>query len=242
MSEHDEYDEWDAAYVLGALSPAQRREFEDHLVGCPLCARAVDDLAAIPGLLGELSEKDAFATIQADTGGGQPSGSAPAGILTGLITRVRRRRRVRTWTIGVLGIAAAATIVAAIVLPITVNAPTQPTVAASLQQVIASPISANIQLTGASWGTKIALTCHYRTAASAPSSPRYRSTERYGLYVIDRTGASTRVSSWAAGPGAIVQAAGSIETPVAAIDRVELRSLDTGSVLLTHTFNTSDSN
>ena len=27
----DKFAQWDAAYVLGALSPAERREFEEHL-------------------------------------------------------------------------------------------------------------------------------------------------------------------------------------------------------------------
>lgn len=31
------YAMWDAAYVLGALSAADRREFEAHLAGCPEC-------------------------------------------------------------------------------------------------------------------------------------------------------------------------------------------------------------
>ena len=33
----DPYAEWDAAYVLGALSPAERLEFEGHLSGCGRC-------------------------------------------------------------------------------------------------------------------------------------------------------------------------------------------------------------
>lgn len=38
-------------YVLGALSVAQRVEFEVHLAGCVECRRAVDDAAALPALL-----------------------------------------------------------------------------------------------------------------------------------------------------------------------------------------------
>ncbi len=37
---HAHYADWDAAYVLGSLSPAERREFETHLEGCERC-RAV---------------------------------------------------------------------------------------------------------------------------------------------------------------------------------------------------------
>lgn len=241
MSTHHEYAQWDAAYVLGALSPTQRLEFEDHLAGCPLCAEAIGELTAIPGLLGKLPAEDAFAMISTDADGGYSHSPepAPAGIVAGLAARVRRRRRARNWTIGLVGVAA---IAAAILLPVTLNAPAQPAVTASLQQVALSPISANIQLSTAPWGTNIALTCHYRADASTPPSVKYPSGGRYALYVIDQTGATSRVSTWSAGPGATVQVAGSIDTPVAAIKRVELRSLDTGSVLLSHTFTATHSN
>ena len=44
----------DAAYVLGALSPAERLEFERHLGRCDDCTRAVRELAGLPGLLGRV--------------------------------------------------------------------------------------------------------------------------------------------------------------------------------------------
>ena len=42
----DEYVQWDAAYVLGALSPAERREYEEHLAGCPACQAAISAASA----------------------------------------------------------------------------------------------------------------------------------------------------------------------------------------------------
>jgi carotenoid cleavage dioxygenase len=47
---HD-YATWDAAYVLGALSDADRREFETHLTGCTSCRQSVTELTAISPLL-----------------------------------------------------------------------------------------------------------------------------------------------------------------------------------------------
>ena len=41
---------WDAAYVLGSLSSAERREFEAHMTGCPLCANAIGELSGMPAL------------------------------------------------------------------------------------------------------------------------------------------------------------------------------------------------
>ena len=41
----DEFSLYDAAFVLGALSPADRSEFEDHLKVCAACARSGSELA-----------------------------------------------------------------------------------------------------------------------------------------------------------------------------------------------------
>lgn len=54
----DGYSTWDAAYVLGALSSTERREFEAHLQTCDRCRSAVAELSGMPALLGLLSEGD----------------------------------------------------------------------------------------------------------------------------------------------------------------------------------------
>ena len=64
----DKFAQWDAAYVLGALSPAERREFEEHLASCPACQAAVSELAALPGLLAQISPADAAMLSLADDG------------------------------------------------------------------------------------------------------------------------------------------------------------------------------
>ncbi len=48
------YADWDAAYVLGALSSTERREYEQHLVDCVSCQRALSEVAAMPGLLSKV--------------------------------------------------------------------------------------------------------------------------------------------------------------------------------------------
>ena len=54
---HD-YATWDAAYVLGSLSPTDRREFEAHLSVCPSCSQSVGELSGIPALLSKLDSTD----------------------------------------------------------------------------------------------------------------------------------------------------------------------------------------
>ena len=58
LSGHDEYAMWDAAYVLGSLSSAERREFEAHLGDCPLCRSAVGELNGMPALLSQLGRDE----------------------------------------------------------------------------------------------------------------------------------------------------------------------------------------
>jgi len=54
----DDYAHWDAAYVLGALSAAHRREFEAHLQFCPSCLEGVVELSGMPALLSRLDLAD----------------------------------------------------------------------------------------------------------------------------------------------------------------------------------------
>jgi carotenoid cleavage dioxygenase len=46
-----EYELWDAAYVLGALTEPDRAEFEAHMAGCLSCQEAVAELVAVTPLL-----------------------------------------------------------------------------------------------------------------------------------------------------------------------------------------------
>jgi hypothetical protein len=46
------------AYVLGALEPAERAEFEAHLAGCPVCQAELVRLAPLTGLLNQISPED----------------------------------------------------------------------------------------------------------------------------------------------------------------------------------------
>ncbi len=46
-----EYEMWDAAYVLGALSDGDHREFEMHMAGCTSCREAVAELVGVVPLL-----------------------------------------------------------------------------------------------------------------------------------------------------------------------------------------------
>src|ERR1700756_2165688 len=91
-----EYATWDAAYVLGSLSPADRREFEAHLSGCPSCQQAVAELSGMPALLSKLDSQTVASINEADT-----SPAMVPALLPSLMPAVRRRRqrsRLVTWS------------------------------------------------------------------------------------------------------------------------------------------------
>jgi hypothetical protein len=111
MSTHDEYADWDAAYVLGALSVAERREFEEHLAGCAACRAAVAELAGMPGLLAQLPPGEVLAMDHAGALGGDDVGDLlkrepPASLMPDLPTRPTRLDRSR-WLAPVAAAAAA---------------------------------------------------------------------------------------------------------------------------------------
>ncbi|NUT50514.1 MAG: zf-HC2 domain-containing protein, partial [Saccharothrix sp.] len=75
----DPYRDWGAAYVLGSLSPGERREFEAHLAtGCPECAGDVTALAGVPGILSAVPRDRAI-----DLLGPAVDDEPPAAVLTG---------------------------------------------------------------------------------------------------------------------------------------------------------------
>ncbi|PRC48550.1 anti-sigma factor, partial [Mycobacterium sp. ITM-2017-0098] len=103
MSVDDRYRTWDAAYVLGALSGDERREYEDHLAGCDRCRSAVGELSGMPGLLSMLDLDDVIALDHQ-----QPDPPLRPEVLTAVLERVSvRRGRARWMTSAGVGLAAA---------------------------------------------------------------------------------------------------------------------------------------
>lgn len=217
----DLYHDWDAAYLLGSLSSTERREYEAHLDECQQCTASVAELAALPGLLSRVSESDVVS--------GGHLAEVPATIFPRLVAAARgRRRRVRS-LVAAFGVAAtAAVIAAALVLaqpvPVTPEAQVFPI---SLDQVVASPLHADIRLVTHDWGTIIEMSCRYDSGGKG-----YGGDAAYGMYVTDSSGASTQLSTWTAKPGTTVEPTGTTRLAISDIRSIEVRSIDTGEVLL----------
>ena len=72
----------DAAYVLGALSSAERAAFQEHLAGCAECSQAVRRLSGLPGLLSRVS----LDVLEAPA----PEEPVPDTLLPALVAEARR--------------------------------------------------------------------------------------------------------------------------------------------------------
>lgn len=208
------YREWDAAYVLGSLSTAERREFEEHLGACAECRAAVADLAAMPGLLSRVP--DSWADEPTDV---------PESLLPRLVAASRRRRRVRTLGVGLASAAAAAAVTFALAVGGLLEGGDE-SVEYSLAQVIASPLEADVELTSHEWGTTIELECRYDDDGS------YGAPSVYAMWLTDAEGNELELATWSAGPGATTRPTASTKLSASEIRRIDVRVAETGAVLL----------
>jgi hypothetical protein len=233
-TQKDRFAEWDAAYILGALSSAERHEFEDHLVDCDSCTAAVNEMAVVPGLLARVPsyEIESWLADDADPAIGpyRPADDS----LPNLLTAARkRRRRTRGLTVSITLAAAAVAVVLALVIPGAIAGSTsgQQVAALSMSQVVASPLSANVRLVSEPWGTRIETTCTYALGDQTGWSGA-NVAKTYGLFVTDTSGTLTKVSSWTAGPGSVVKPTGTTSVAINNIASVEIRSVPDGVTLL----------
>ena len=221
--DHTIYEDWDAAYVLGALSPAERREFEEHLSGCERCRAAVAELAPMPGLLARVATADAETLLIEDT---TSPGSASADLVRLVRLDTARRRRTRRMRIAV-GIAAAAVVAGAIAVPLSLQAGAPAHENLTMQAVGNAPVSASLQLSSVAWGTRLDLKCSY--AESPSESGR---TWSYGLFVTGGTAAPANCRPGRSGQEQPRASRPGTALPIGDISRIEVRALGSGAVVL----------
>ncbi|HEU0205117.1 MAG TPA: zf-HC2 domain-containing protein [Pseudolysinimonas sp.] len=229
---HAHYADWNAAYVLGSLAPAERRQFEAHLEGCGRCQTSVAELSGLPGLLARLDPGRALELLErADDQPAADAAQVPP-LPTELVARIQQReatRRSRRRTRLLLGLSAAAVIAAAVAIPVSIASVPHPTVSTALSPVVSSPLSAQVALTSVGWGTRIEMTCRYQDLDSgAPPSTRWD----YALWVVQKDGSASELSSWSAANNSTVTLSAGTSVPVGEIAAVQVRSVGDGRVLL----------
>lgn len=217
----------DGSYVLGALSPAERQEFEQHLRGCDECSRSVRELAGLPGLLARV-EADVVAAPAALV-------PVPDTLLPALVREVRRSRRRRTLlTVGLAAAAAVAVTVGSLAVtgalggdgapeasPPASSAPASP--AQEMVQVGQDDVGASVSFASVAWGTRLDLTCSYEPGTGW-GEPEHAPT--YSLLVRTTDGRLQQVATWRALPGRTMRLSAATAASRADIESVEVRTAD----------------
>ena len=205
----DEFRDWDAAYVLGALSAEDRREYEQHLTNCPACTSAVAELAGMPGLLRKLQAEDAEALMTVPDDGHLRGQQHEPGLVHRLATTAnKRRRRVRaaalalmagvaaTLAFGGIFIGASLPPSAHVARPPATSAPTG--TAVMMTPVQPGTMTAILMVSSKAWGTRFDWTCDYENVdakMNAASRSRFTSgiTSSQSVTKLSRT--AVRVSA-----------------------------------------------
>ena len=226
-SSADRFTTWDAAYVLGSLSPADRREFEEHLAGCPACQAAVSELAGMPGLLAQVPPEDAalLAAAPAEVISDRPPPDLMAAVLSRQTSHRRRLAGILT------GAAAAVLLVLAGIayglglLPLGPSGPQH----LAFETVAPTAMTALVDVIPVADGTDIAVQCSYGEANEPQPGGGY---EKYRIYVVDRAGHESMIKEWPARPNRTMTPSGHIEWRIRQIEKIEIRESDTGETVL----------
>ncbi|KKW61999.1 hypothetical protein ABQF17_14720 [Mycolicibacterium elephantis] len=187
----DNLADWDAAYVLGALSVDERRIYEDYLAANPQALAELTDLAEMPGILGALSREEALELAGiADEAPAVDHHDNVASLARAAAERQRRSRR--TVLAGAVAVAAALAIVGGVV-----GATVFPRESDQVQTVAMAPmqpgqregLTAQLAVTEKQWGTELRWSCEY-------SKDWARNVASYDIVVTTHDGTQTVVGSW----------------------------------------------
>jgi len=226
-----EFEHLDGSYVLGALAPTERQEFEHHMSGCAQCARAVQELAGMPGLLARVDAE----TLES------PELPLPDTLLPALVREARRVGHRRTVTTALLSAAAVTVTMGALVATGVVgtgnhtDAPTSSAVSTSagptrdmVPVVAGGPVRASLGFAAVPWGTRIDMTCTYDAGYGEGEQHPPGS---YVLVVNTRDGRTEQVAAWRALPGRTMRLSAATDAAPRDIASVEVRT-STGAPVL----------
>ena len=205
-------------YVLGAMDPAERPSFEQHLESCDECGTEMRRLGGLPGLLARVPEPG--------TGPAEGTGPVPDGLLARATARARRARRARM-------LVAAAAVVVALAGGVLIGRSLPTTAGAvrtvELQSVLDAPVRGEAGLAARPWGTAISLRCR-SVDGGEHTGPEYGG-EVYVLVVRAPDGSLQEIARWSPPPGQDVDVQAATNLPPAAVSGLQVRT-STGQVVL----------
>lgn len=213
----------DGAFVLGAMDPAERQRYEQHLAGCASCAGSVQMLTALPALLNRVKTAQPSRSVH-------PS-RPPETLLPRLLAALRAdRRAARRRVQALLAAAACIALVVGAALALGLHATRQHPAArpqtVAMQTLTATPISAQVQILPRPWGTAVEMNCRY-----AGTSGPYAGGGWYELVAADRAGHTRQLASWTAVPGQTAHVTGTTSWHGADLAWLEVRDATSTPVL-----------
>jgi hypothetical protein len=243
MISGDPYALWDAAYVLGALTSSERREYEEHLAECASCQADVGELSGMPALLAMLSPAEVAGIDDEHPAAGIPESK----LLDELVRQVAARRRKARWLTWTAAAAAALLIglggslaARSVLFESPPQNPSGHAMAApeAMMQITPSSFEATVALTAEPWGTEIEMACTYRE--EPPDHPDHEPPRADGeddvhllaLIVVARDGTRSPLATWTAVEGGTAHPTGSTATPLDQIAAVQIVAAGSGDILL----------
>jgi hypothetical protein len=217
-SPDDDLAEWDAAYVLGALSLEDRRTYENYLATNPARATDLTELAGMPGILNSLSRDEAVALT--DLAGAPPAETRPDNVASLAHAAAKRQQRSRrTWLAAAVASAAALLIaggiVGATVFPNSA-APPQTVAMQAMQPTPRGGLTAELAVTEKKWGTELNWACQYTKDWS-------RLVPSYDIVVTKHDGAQQTVGSWKPAGDEATGLSAATSIPTSQIRTVDIR-------------------
>ena len=214
----DDLAEWDAAYVLGALSLEDRRTYESYLAAHPARAVELTELAGMPGILNALSRDEAVALT--DLAGAAPAEPRPDNVASLAHEAAKRRRRSRrTWLAAAVASAAALLIAGGVVGATVFPRSPAPVQAVALQPMQPTPrggLTAQLAVTEKKWGTELNWACSYTKDWS-------KNVNSYDIVVTTRDGVQTAVGSWKPAGDEATGLSAATSIPTSQIRSVDIR-------------------
>lgn len=176
-----------SAYLLGALTGAEREKVREHLASCPVCQDELQRMAPLPGLLNRL---------RPDVGAELPAVPPPAVLRERLVNQVvvaRARERHRRWvSAGAAGVAASLVVGLAVVRLTdrteTNRAGVQAAGPTFVPMALSAPspgVHAEASVKDTAWGTAIAIQARGWPVGSVAD-----------IAVLTRDGKLQRLGSW----------------------------------------------
>ncbi|MGH3641733.1 MAG: hypothetical protein ACRDUX_22205 [Mycobacterium sp.] len=216
--------EWDAAYLLGALSAEEAAEYERYLADAPQQTE-LQNSADIPAILDVLSPEEALALIDEGPESEERGTTAaqPASLAAAAERRRLRSPRVRLAT--ALASAAAFLIVGGIVGYAVI--PRESSTGVALQAMAAGEragVTASLAVSDEPWGTRLDWHCEYTKDWAT-------NVDSYDLVVTTKDGAESTVASWRPSGDEASNLAAATVIPTSDIRTVVIREAGTATPL-----------